>query len=106
MQKYNIFTSQQSFNLFGLSYFSSSFKKEWNKDCNIDSKTLKSMAIQMLLTEKPSINLSANRMISAFTTSINNPNVTMVIGKVKITKKGFTKRFNKDKTTATRIAVV
>ncbi len=60
----------------------------------------------MLLTEKPSINLSANKIISALIISKNKPNVTIVIGKVKITKMGFTNRFNTDKTTATIIAVI
>lgn len=60
----------------------------------------------MLLTEKPSINLSANKIIKALITSKNNPKVTMVIGKVKMTKIGFTNRFKTDSTTATIIAVM
>lgn len=63
------------------------------------------MAIHILLTEKPSISLSANKIIKALITNKNNPNVTMVIGKVKITKIGFTSKFNTDNTTATIIAV-
>lgn len=64
------------------------------------------MAIQILLTEKPSINLSANRIISALITNKNNPKVIIVIGKVNITNIGLTIRFRIDKTTATIIAVV
>lgn len=45
-------------------------------------------------------------MISALIISKNNPNVTMVIGKVKITKTGFTNRFKTDNTMATIMAVV
>lgn len=63
------------------------------------------MAIQILLTENPSINLSANKIITAFITSRNKPNVKMVIGKVKTIKIGFTMRFKTDNTTATKIAV-
>lgn len=75
-------------------------------DCTIESRILNSMAIQMLLTEKPSINLSANRMINAFIISRNKPNVTTVIGKVNTTNIGFTNRFNTDSTTATIMAVI
>ncbi|GAA4971668.1 hypothetical protein GCM10023315_22210 [Algibacter aquimarinus] len=71
----------------------------------MESKTLKSIAHQNVLTEKPSINLSAKRIINAFITNRNKPNVTIVMGNVKMTKIGLTKRFNKDKTTATIIAV-
>lgn len=67
---------------------------------------LNRIADHKLLTEKPSINLSANNMIKAFTIKRNNPNVTIVIGKVKITNIGFITRFNRDNTTATIIAVM
>ena len=43
-------------------------------------------------------------MIIAFITSKNSPKVTMVTGKVKITKTGFTVRRSKATTTATMIA--
>lgn len=59
------------------------------------------MAIQILLTANPSINLPARRIINALITNKNNPNVIMVIGKVKIIKIGFTIRFKIDNTTAT-----
>jgi hypothetical protein len=63
------------------------------------------MAIQILLTENPSINLLARRIINALITNKNSPKVRIVIGKVKITKMGFTIKFKIDKTTATKIAV-
>ena len=105
LQKYNIFTTLQSFKLLSLCYLFSSFKNECNIDCSMDNNTLKSIATQILLTEKPSINLLANKIIKALMTNKNNPKVTMVIGKVKITKIGFTIRFKIDSTTATKIAV-
>ncbi|GAA4233146.1 hypothetical protein GCM10022291_09500 [Postechiella marina] len=42
----------------------------------------------------------------ALTTSKNKPSVKTVIGNVKITKIGFTKRLSSDKTIATIMAVV
>lgn len=72
----------------------------------MDKSMLNRIADHKLLTEKPSINLSANNMIKAFTIKRNNPNVTIVIGKVKITNIGFITRFNRDNTTATIIAVM
>lgn len=74
-------------------------------DCNTDNRMLKSKAIQILLTEKPGINLSANKIINALMTNKNKPNVTIVIGKVKMTKIGFTSKFNIDNTAATTMAV-
>ena len=64
------------------------------------------MADQILLTENPSINLSANKIIKAFITNRNKPKVTMVIGKVKIIKTGFTYTFKTPKTTATIRALI
>ena len=75
-------------------------------DSRKDNRILNSMAVQILLTEKPSIKLPANKIINAFIISKNNPKVNTVIGSVKITKIGFIKRFNNDKTTDTIIAVV
>ena len=72
----------------------------------MDKRILKSIAVQILLTENPSIRLLANNMIKALITSKNKPKVKTVIGKVKITKMGFIKRFNKDRTIDTIIAVV
>lgn len=74
-------------------------------DCNTDNRMLKSKAIQILLTEKPGINLSANKIINALMTNKNKPNVTIVIGKVKMTKIGFTSKFNIDNTAATTMSV-
>lgn len=65
------------------------------------NKTLKSNAVQKLDTAKPSINLSAKRMIKAFITKRNKPKVIMVTGKVKRMSNGFTNRFKIAKTTAT-----
>ena len=71
----------------------------------MDKRTLNNIAIQILLTENPSINLSANNMINALITSRNKPNVMMVIGRVRITNIGFTNKFKIDRTTATIMAV-
>lgn len=63
------------------------------------------MAVQILLTEKPSINLSANKIINALIINRNKPKVTTVIGSVKITNMGFTNTFNIAKTIATMMAL-
>ena len=70
----------------------------------MDNKILKSNAAKNPETAKPSISLSANNMMMAFITKINNPKVTMVAGKVKKISKGFTIIFNSAITTATIIA--
>ena len=75
-------------------------------DCKKDNNRLKINAHQILLTANPSISLSARRIIMAFIISKNRPKVTMVTGSVKITNMGFTKKFNKLKTTATITAVI
>ena len=75
-------------------------------DCKKDNNRLKINAHQILLTEKPLISLSASRIIIAFIISKKRPKVTMVTGSVKITNMGFTKKFNKLKTTATITAVI
>lgn len=59
------------------------------------------MAVQIPSTLKPSMSLSAKRMISAFITNKNNPREMMVTGNVKMMRSGFTKTFRIDKTTAT-----
>ncbi|TCL65631.1 hypothetical protein EV196_105296 [Mariniflexile fucanivorans] len=71
----------------------------------MESKILNSMAVQILLTEKPSINLSANKIINALIINRNKPKVTTVIGSVKITNMGFTNTFNIAKTIATMMAL-
>ncbi len=72
----------------------------------MDKSILNNIAIQILLTENPSINLSASKIISALITNRNKPNVIMVIGSVRITNIGLTNKFKIDKTTATIIAVI
>lgn len=67
----------------------------------MERRMLNSKAVQILDTAKPSISLSANRMIKALMINRNNPSVTMVIGKVRMINIGFTKRFNRPRTTAT-----
>jgi ABC-type branched-subunit amino acid transport system substrate-binding protein len=67
---------------------------------------LNRIAVQILDTPKPSINLSANIIINALITNKNKPKVKMVIGKVKIIRIGFTKTFKMAKTIATINGVV
>ena len=73
--------------------------------CKNDSKRLKITAHQKLVTWKPSIKLAANNIIIALMTKRKSPNVRMVMGKVKMTKMGFTKKLSKLSTTATIMAV-
>ena len=72
----------------------------------MDSKTLNNNADQKPDTAKPSINLSANKIIHALITNKNKPKVTMVAGKVKNIKSGRTNMFNNEITIATIIADV
>ena len=72
----------------------------------MDKSMLNNSAVQKLLTLKPLMNLSANKIIHALMTSKNSPKVTMVMGKVRMIKMGFTMAFKKAKTAATIIAVV
>ena len=67
---------------------------------------LKNKAAKKPDTAKPSINLSASSIITAFITKINKPKVTIVAGSVKKINKGLTIIFNKEITTATIIADV
>jgi hypothetical protein len=62
---------------------------------------LKKSAPKKPLIEKPSTSFEHKAMITALMTSKNNPRVKTVIGKVKITKIGFTNKFNKPNTIAT-----
>lgn len=73
--------------------------------CKNDSKRLKIMAHQKPVTWKPSIKFAAKSIMIALITKRNSPNVRMVIGKVKITNMGFTKKLRILSTTATIIAV-
>lgn len=75
-------------------------------DCNIDSMILKNSAVQNESTLNPPTMLSHNKMIKALMTNKNNPNVTKVIGSVKITKIGLIKILSNPRTTATIKAVV
>ena len=72
----------------------------------MESRILKRIAVHILDTPKPSINLSASIIIKAFTTNKNKPNVRIVIGKVNIIKSGFTNTFKTARTTATINGVV
>ena len=63
------------------------------------------MAVHILLTANPFINLSANKIINAFITNKNSPKVIIVIGKVNIIKNGLTNTFKIDNTAATIMAV-
>ena len=75
-------------------------------DCKKDRSKLNSNAVQNPLTEKPLINFAAKRMIAALITNRNKPKVMMVIGKVKMTKIGFTKESSTARTTAKIMADV
>ena len=57
-------------------------------------------AYQKPSTEKPSINEAANQNKEAFITTINKPNVTIVIGRVSNINIGLTNRFSKPITIA------
>ncbi len=62
---------------------------------------LNNRAHQKFLTSNPPTKSSASIIIIAFITNKNNPKDSIVAGIVKITRIGFTKVFNKDRTTAT-----
>ena len=63
-----------------------------------------STAIQNPDTLNPSINDAANINNAALITNINKPSVTIVTGRVRITKIGFTTRFNAPSINAAIIA--
>jgi hypothetical protein len=75
-------------------------------DCRKESRRLKRRAHQILPTLKPATRASAKRMIMALMINRKSPNVTIVTGRVRITKMGFTKKFNKLSIIATIIAVI
>lgn len=60
---------------------------------------------QKPVTVKPSINDAANRNKEALITKINKPTVRTVIGKVRISRIGRTKRFSRPIITAAMRAV-
>ena len=107
MQKYVFFNISTSF-LTGCAkaYLLSSFKIENNIDCKSDNSKLNNKAVQNPLTENPSRNSLAKRMIQALITNRNNPRVITVIGKVKMIRIGFKIAFNNAKTIATTMAPV
>jgi len=72
----------------------------------MESIKLNNKATQNPVTVKPSIRLSANRIINALITSKNKPKVTMVTGNVKIMSSGFMVTLNNAKTIATITALV
>ncbi len=75
-------------------------------DCRIDNTKLKSKAVQKLSTAKPGTMLAQSKIIKALITSKNKPNVINVMGKVRMTKIGFTSKLSNPKTIATQIAVI
>ena len=75
-------------------------------DSKKDNKILNNKAVQKLETENPSIQLFAIKINTALITNKNKPKVTMVIGKVKITKIGFIIASSIPIKKATHIAVV
>jgi len=60
----------------------------------------------MLDTEKPGIKRATKKIIKVLITSAKNPNVRMVIGRVRIMKIGFKKVLKKPRSRATNIAVI
>ncbi len=71
----------------------------------MDNNTLNKSAVKNPLTAKPVIKLPTNKIIQAFITKRNKPNVSMVTGRVNNTNNGRTNMFNNDIVTATKIAV-
>lgn len=74
-------------------------------DLNIDTKTLNNNAEKKLDTKNPPTKSAANKIINAFITNKNKPNVTIVAGNVKNIKSGLTTIFKSDMVKATQIAV-
>lgn len=75
-------------------------------DCDTESMTLKSKAVQKDITSKPPTIWSQTIMIKALITNKNNPNEKIVKGKVKITINGLMKIFNNPNTIATKTDVI
>jgi len=74
-------------------------------DLNIDNNTLNNNAEKKLVTTNPPTKLAAINIIIAFITKRNNPNVTIVAGKVKKMSSGLTNTFKTAIANATHIAV-
>ena len=104
-QKYKYFCNLQDYNFLNFSYFSSSFNMDWNMACKIESRILNHKAVQKVATEKPSISLSANKMMAAFITRRKSPSVIMVTGSVINTRNGLTSKLSNAMTKATITAV-
>lgn len=68
--------------------------------------TLNNKAVQNEFILNPSTSLEHNKIINAFMANKNNPNVTIVTGKVNSTKIGLINMLSNPKTTATINAVV
>ena len=64
------------------------------------------MAHQKLVTWNPSMSLDVKRIIIALITRRKSPRVTMVMGNVRMTNMGFTKKFRRLSTMATIMAVI
>ena len=77
-----------------------SFVNEKTIDWQIDKIILKISADMKPFTAKPLTNLSQINTMTALMTNKKSPHVTIVTGKVKKTKIGFTNTFSKPSTTA------
>jgi len=80
--------------------------EECKMEETIDNNILNKSAHQKPSTLKPETILEQSKMISALITNKNNPNVTMVIGKVRIIKIGFISAFSIANTRAKTRAVI
>ena len=76
-----------------------------NTELIIESKTLKIRAHQKPSSENPGTNQFADITNMVFITNRNSPNVTMVIGIVNMTSKGFINTLRTAKTPATTMAI-
>ena len=75
-------------------------------DLAIASNNENTKAQKKLFTSNPDTSQSAMYKIITLITSRNKPSVTIVIGKVSITRMGFTIKLRIDKDKATRIALM
>ena len=71
---------------------------EWTIDCRTVNSTLKSTPIQKLEISKPSTNLWAIQITIPLIIKRNNPKVSIVTGRVRMIKSGFTDKFSKAST--------
>lgn len=75
-------------------------------DCNNDNTILKNNAVQKVSTLNPPTIFVHNKIINAFMTNKNNPNVIIVTGNVSITNIGLMNILSNPRTIATINAVV